>query len=198
MNDRGGAAGTVFHRESRTVAKHVLYGIALSVGMVVLFLYRDVVAVDLAPSLASVPGISIPLAESILTWTVLLVFLTCTPLFVATTGFLLYRRANPVAALEIDADGFTDRTSLTNLGRVSWSNVDRIEVVLQMNVPQIRVTLVDPEAVLAEHGPIKAAYLRLNQRVTRGDAALPLHQLDAEVDDVVSAIEHYSGHRVSR
>lgn len=197
MSDPVDAPEAVFHRDDRTVAKHILYGGALTIGIAALVWYRDIVVADLAPSLAAVPVISIPVAESILTWILLLVFVSSIPLFVATTAFLLYRRANPVPALVIDADGFTDRTSLTNLGRVPWTNVDHLEIVEQMNVPQLRVTLDDPDRLLANHGPLKARYLQLYRRAMRGDGAIPLHQLDASIGDVVSAIEHYSTHTVT-
>lgn len=198
MNDPAATPGAVFHRERRTVLKHVLYGVGLTAGIIVLFWYRDTVASDLAPSLATVPGVSISLADAIVTWTLLLVVASAGPLLVVSTAFLMYRRANPVPALVIDEDGFTDRTSLTELGRVSWTNVDHLQVVEQMNVPQLRVTFDDPDRVVADRGLLKARYLRFTQRTMAGDGAVALHQLDASVEDVVSAIERYSGTTVDR
>lgn len=198
MNDPAATPGAVFYRERPTVLKHVLYGVVLTVGIAVHFWYRDLVASDLAPSLATVPGVSIPLAESIVAWTLLLVVVSAGPLLVASTAFLLYRRANPVPALVIDEDGFTDRTSLTELGRVSWTNVEHLEVVEQMNVPQLRVTFDDPDRVVADRGPLKAWHLRFTQRMMADDGAVALHQFDASVEDVVSAIERYSGPTVDR
>lgn len=195
--DADAASAAVFHREGRTVVKHVLYGVGLTAMVVVLFRYRALVASDLAPSLATVPGISVALAETLLAWTMVALLVVGLPLFVATTVYMLYRRANPVPALVVDADGFTDEASLTNLGRVAWADVTRVELVEQMGVPQLRVTFEDPDRVLGDRGLI-GAYLQLNRRLTSGDGAIPLHQLEAPVDEVVAAVEEYSGLTVDR
>lgn len=198
MTTSESADTAVFHREQRTLLKHALYGFGFTALLVGLFWYRALVASDLAPSVASIPGISVAVAESLVTWAIVIILVTAGPLFVATTAYSLYRRANPVPALVIDGDGFTDRASLTSLGRVPWSDVERLDLVEQMNVPQLRVTLEDPARVLDGRGPLASRYLRLNRRVMQGDGAVPLHQLDATTDEVVAAIERYSEHAVER
>lgn len=183
---------TMFHKDRRVVVKHVLYGVLLTALLAGLFWYRAVVALELAPALARVPGVTRDLATTILTWLVVILLVVAGPFFVAATVFLVYRLVNPVPALVVDDEGFTDRVSLTNLGRVQWSDVRSISLVKQMGIPQLRLTFTTEASVFAEIGGLKGAYLQFNQRVMPGDAAIPVHQLDADSTEVVAAFEKRS------
>lgn len=188
----------VFWKRNTTVLKHTLYGVALTVLIVVLFVYRDTVATELGPTLANVPFVSVSLGELLLEWTMVALLVLGGPFFVASTAFMGYRYLNPVPALVVDEEGFTDNVSLTNLGRVAWTEVAGIEFGEQMGVQQLRLTFEDPDRVLQNIGGVKGAYLRFNRRMMSGHGAIPIHQLDADVGEIIIAIETHSGLSVER
>lgn len=198
MPDAHPSDGAVFQKHGRTVLKQALVGLVLLVLLVGLFWFRDSVATELAPTVARVPAVSVQLGALLLEWLLVALLVLAGPLFLASTVFMLYRYANPVPALVVDADGFTDDVSLTNLGRVEWSAVSSIAFVEQAGVPQLQFRFEDPDRVLGNLGGVKGTYLEFNRRVMSGDGAVPVHQLDAEVDEIIETVEHYSGLSVDR
>lgn len=69
---------------------------------------------------------------------------------------------SPLPALEVDEEGFTDRTSGIAAGRVSWAEVVDVRPIARAGGEWVAVTLVDPEAHLARLQLFRRGLVRMN------------------------------------
>src|SRR5579863_3435306 len=86
---------------------------------------------------------------------------------------LLVRAGRNHPVLILDADGFTDRSTLIAAGPVPWPDVSRIDERPFMNRVFVAVTLADPAAFRARQPPWRRLVIRLNRRLVRGDVFIP-------------------------
>jgi hypothetical protein len=108
------------------------------------------------------------------------------------------RLVRPRPVLEIDADGVTDRSSLTSIGHLRWSDIDSVEIrtlkvpVVNSPRPLIRRVLSiaprDWDAALARVSLYKRLVMRLNGRfgyepVNIMESMLP-YSLETLVDEM--------------
>lgn len=188
---------TVFYEDPRVLRRNAGYGVALVVGAALLFAFRAPVAAELATPMSTFPFLGEAGAARILEWVLVLLFVVAGPLFVVSVLFMIRRLRDPTPALVVEPDGFLDQASLAALGRVDWREVDRLELVEHLQVPQLRVHLADPDRVLDRLEGARGAWVRVSHRFMRAHGSIPLHDLQGEPEDVLRAVERCSGRPVA-
>jgi hypothetical protein len=93
--------------------------------------------------------------------------------FGPVTLALLVRALRNHPVLILDADGFTDRSTLIAAGPVAWPDVSRIDERPFMNRVFVAVTLIDPAAFRARQSAWRRLVIHLNRRLVRGDIFIP-------------------------
>jgi hypothetical protein len=95
-------------------------------------------------------------------------------------------RNRPV--LVLDADGFTDHTSLISGGFVSWQEVQRIEDRQFRRRIFVTVTLTDREAFRARQPAWRRLLLRINGPTAAGDVLIPDSRLPMRPAELVKTM----------
>jgi hypothetical protein len=93
-----------------------------------------------------------------------------------STGLLyaLYRALRPRPAVILDDQGFVDHASAVGVGRVSWLEVDAIQVVAVSGRPMVSVVLRDRGSVFDHLSWWKRTLLGMNRRLPNvGDVNIP-------------------------
>jgi hypothetical protein len=93
--------------------------------------------------------------------------------FGPTTVALLIRAVRNRPVLILDADGFTDRSSMISGGFVSWQEVQRIEDRLFRRRVFVTVTVSDRAAFRARQSAWRRIMLRINGPMVAGDVLIP-------------------------
>lgn len=111
-------------------------------------------------------------------------------LFGPATTYLAYRAARPRVALRLDADGFTDESSLTAVGFVPWGEVVGVGTSQISRATMVGVQLRDPAAFIAKLTWFRRIAARTNLRmfgepVWINPAGLP------DADELAALIEVY-------
>jgi hypothetical protein len=111
---------------------------------------------------------------------------------------LLVRALRNHPVLILDADGFTDRSTLIAAGRVPWPDVSRIDERPFMNRVFVAVTLTDPAAFRARQPAWRRLVIHLNRRLVRGDIFIPDNVLPmppAELVKTMRRLQHAAQRR---
>jgi hypothetical protein len=100
---------------------------------------------------------------------------------------------NPVL-LQIDEEGYVDRSSLATPGRISWSEVAAVSIGSIGPHRFLEITISDPEAVLRRAGPLRRIVMRANKAagfatVTIAEIALP-YPLETLIETMRSRNPH--------
>jgi hypothetical protein len=112
---------------------------------------------------------------------------------------LLVRALRNHPVLILDADGFTDRSTLIAAGRVPWPDVSRIDKRPFMNRVFVAVTLTDPAGYRARQPAWRQLVIHLNRRLVRGDIFIPDNVLPmppAELVKTMRRLQHAAPRRV--
>jgi hypothetical protein len=112
---------------------------------------------------------------------------------------LLVRALRNHPVLILDADGFTDRSTLIAAGPVPWPDVSRIDKRPFMNRVFVAVTLTDPAAYRARQPAWRRLVIHLNRRLVRGDIFIPDNVLPmppAELVKTMRRLQHAAPRRV--
>jgi hypothetical protein len=110
--------------------------------------------------------------------------------FAAGLLYALYRALRPRPAVVLDDQGFVDHASAVGVGRVSWRQVQAIQVIVFYGRPMVSVTLHDPRSVLDELPWWKRALLGMNRGFrTAGDVNIPASVLPVPANALAREME---------
>ena len=80
----------------------------------------------------------------------------------AAPAFAVARAVRPGFVLRIDDEGLLDRSSAVSVGRIAWSEIDRVELCQVRGVEILGVHLADPEAFARARPWWARAAMRVN------------------------------------
>jgi hypothetical protein len=107
------------------------------------------------------------------------------------TVSLVIRAVRHTPVLILDADGFTDRATVTGAGRVLWQDVHRVEERPFMGRVFVTVTVRDPAAFRRRLPAWRRPFLWINQHLVGGDVFIPDSVLPMPAQDLVKMMRAF-------